>query len=335
MARKGLRVGRSLNILFTCVGRRVSLMAAFRRAMKALGVRGHVYGADWSPLAPAVHLADKAFLVPGVNAPNYVDELLDVCRKNKVGLVIPLIDWELQVLAEARERFAEAGARMLVSSPHVVEVCRDKKQTFEFLQKAGLGSPRVFSYEEAQKGPFPLFMKPRFGSSTRHVRFLRNQLALKRYVRHRNRAVIQEVVRGTEYTVDVYAGLDGVPRVAVPRQRIQVRAGEVAKGRTVRHKAIIERSMDVVRALGECVGVITIQCFLTPDEEIKFFDINPRFGGGVPLAIEAGADFPRWIILEHLGEDAGIQPDGWEDGLVMLRYDAEVFCREKDLGLSS
>jgi carbamoyl-phosphate synthase large subunit len=307
-------------------------MAAFKRAMEALDVRGQVYGADWSPLAPAFHVADKSFLVPGVNAPDYVDELLDVCRKNKVGLVIPLIDWELQVLAEAKERFAEAGARMLVSSPRVVEICRDKKKTFDFLHEGGWGSPRVFSYEEAQDGPFPLFMKPRFGSSTRHVRFLRNRLALKRYVRHRNRAVIQEVVRGTEYTVDVYAGLDGVPRVAVPRQRIQVRAGEVAKARTVRHRPIIERSMEVVQGLGECAGVITVQCFLTADGEIKFFDINPRFGGGVPLAIKAGAHFPRWIILEHLGEDPEIPPDGWEEGLVMLRYDAEVFCKEKDVG---
>lgn len=328
-------VARSLNILFSCVGRRVSLIAAFRRAMKALGVRGHVYGADWSPLAPAFHVTDESFLVPGVNSPNYVDELLAVCRRQEVGLVIPLIDWELQVLAEAGDRFAEAGARMLVSSPKVVEVCRDKKKTFAFLQAAGLGSPRVFSYEEAQKGPFPLFMKPRFGSSTRHVRFLRNQLELKRCVRHQSRAVIQEVVRGVEYTVDVYAGLDGVPRVAVPRERLQVRAGEVAKGRTVRHPTIIERSMDVVRALGGCVGVITVQCFLTAEGEIKFFDMNARFGGGVPLAIQAGADFPRWIIQEHLGEKPEIAPDGWQDGLVMLRYDAEVFCNSEDLAPSA
>ena len=328
-------MGRALNILFTCVGRRVSLMAAFRRAKEALGVKGRVYGADWSPLAPAFHMADESFLVPGVNAANYVDELVSLCRRKEVGLVIPLIDWELQVLAEARERFREVGARMLVSSPRVVEICRDKKKTFEFLRSAGFGSPHVLSYEEAQRGPFPLFMKPRFGSSTRHVRFLRNRLALKRYARHQDRTVIQEVVRGAEYTVDVYAGLDGVPRVAVPRERLQVRAGEVAKGRTVRHPAIIERSMEVVRALGECVGVMTIQCFLTSAGEIKFFDINPRFGGGVPLAIQAGADFPRWIIQEHLGEKVEISVDGWQDGLVMLRYDAEVFCKLEDLAPSS
>jgi len=332
--REGVHVGRSLNILFSCVGRRVSLLEGFRRAMADLGVRGHVYGADWSPLAPAFHRVDEGFLVSGVNSPNYVDDLLDVCRRKKIDLVIPLIDWELQVLAEARERFQEAGARMLVSSPGVVEICRDKRKTCEFLVKSGLDAPRVFSYEEAADGPFPLFVKPRFGSSTRHVRFVHNRQGLKRYGNRASRLIIQECVRGTEFTVDVYAGIDGVPRVAVPRERLQVRAGEVTKGRTVRHEEIIRKSMQAVEALAECVGVITIQCFLTAEGAIKFFDLNPRFGGGVPLSIEAGADFPRWIIQEHLGDRPEIDPEGWQAGLVMLRYDAEVFCKAKDVGMA-
>jgi len=332
--REGVHVGRSLNILFSCVGRRVSLLEGFRRAMADLGVRGHVYGADWTPLAPAFHRADEGFLVSGVNSPQYVDDLVDVCRRKKIGLVIPLIDWELQVLAEARDRFQEVGARMLVSSPGVVEICRDKRKTCEFLVKSGLDAPRVFSYEEAADGPFPLFVKPRFGSSTRHVRFVHNRQALKRFGQHTSRFIIQECVRGTEFTVDVYAGLDGVPRVAVPRERLQVRAGEVTKGRTVRHAEIIRKSMQAVEALAECVGVITIQCFLTAEGAIKFFDLNPRFGGGVPLSIEAGADFPRWIIQEHLGERPEIDPENWQAGLVMLRYDAEVFCKAKDVGMA-
>jgi len=59
--------------------------------------------------------------------------------------------------------------------------------------------------------------------------------------------------------------------------------------------------------------------------EIRFTERNPRFGGGVPLAIREGADFPRWLIEEHLGRSPAIAPDGWEEDPVMLRYDAEVF----------
>jgi carbamoyl-phosphate synthase large subunit len=131
--------------------------------------------------------------------------------------------------------------------------------------------------------------------------------------------------------VDVYAGLDGAARVAVPRRRLEVRGGEVAKARTVRHPEIIRQSLRLVESLGECAGVVTLQGFLTPEGRIKFIEINPRFGGGAPLAIRAGADFPLWLIEEHLGRRPAIEPAGWQDGLLMLRYDAAVFRRSEEL----
>jgi hypothetical protein len=114
---------------------------------------------------------------------------------------------------------------------------------------------------------------------------VRNPGGLRRFRKASGEVVLQEFIRGQEFTVDVYAGLDGVPRVAVPRQRLQVRAGEVAKGLTMRHEGIISESMRLVSALEDCVGVVTCQCRLTKGGEVKFFDLNPRFGGGVPLAI--------------------------------------------------
>jgi len=324
-------MAKTLNILLTCVGRRVALLEAFHKALADLGVKGRVVAADHSPLAAAFHTADDRVLVPSVGGPGYVDTVVDICRQREIGLVVPLIDWELLALAAAHKRFAAVGARLLLSSARVVGICRDKQQTFEFLKARGFDTPEVLPYDKAVDGPFPLFMKPRYGSSAKDVHYLPDRAALEFYHHTTAESVIQEFARGDEHTVDVYAGLDGVPRVAVPRRRIEVRGGEVSKARTVRHPEIIRQSLGLVEALAECVGVVTIQCFLQPDGRVKFIEINPRFGGGVPLAIEAGADFPRWLIEEHLGRKPKIQPDGWQDGLVMLRYDAAVFRRDDEL----
>ncbi|MCX5685831.1 MAG: ATP-grasp domain-containing protein, partial [Planctomycetota bacterium] len=321
------------NILLTCVGRRVALLESFRRAMGNLGIKGRLYGADHSALAPGFHVADEGLLVPSVAGPDYVEAILDQCRRHEIGLVVPLIDWELESLSQARSRFEKIGARLVISSPEVVDICRDKQKTFEFLKARGFNTPEVIPHEKAIDGPFPLFMKPRFGSSARDVHYLPDLESLAFYSRGGSggSCVIQEFVRGKEHTVDVYAGLDGVPRVAVPRRRLEVRGGEVSKARTVRHPEIIRQSLRLVEALGKCCGVVTLQCFLTPNNEIKFIEMNPRFGGGVPLAIRAGADFPLWLIEEHLGRRPDIQPDDWQDGLVMLRYDAAVFRRSDEL----
>ncbi|MBE3068694.1 MAG: ATP-grasp domain-containing protein [Planctomycetes bacterium] len=322
----------TLNILLTCVGRRVALLESFRKAMADLGLRGRVYGADQSPLAAGFHVADEGLLVPPVKGPGYVEAIGAICRRREIGLVVPLLDWELAALADAREAFAAAGTRVVVSSAPVVAICRDKQQTFEFLKSHGFDTPEVLPYAHALEARFPLFMKPRFGSSAKDVHVVADRQALEFYRRRGGETVIQEYLDGQEHTVDVYAGFDGVPRVAVPRLRLAIRGGEVAKALTVRHAGIIGESMRLVEALVGCVGVVTLQCFLTPDSRVRFIEINPRFGGGVPLAIEAGANFPRWILEEHLGRRPDIRPDAWQDGLVMLRYDAAVFRRADALG---
>ena len=143
--------------------------------------------------------------------------------------------------------------------------------------------------------------------------------------------VVFEFADGVEYTVDVFADFEGVPRCAAPRRRIEVRAGEVSKGQAVRHQAMMEQSCRLVRALDGCRGMITLQCFLTDDERIVFIEINPRFGGGVPLSIRAGADSPRWLMELLLGRRPDISMDAWQDGLLMLRYDEAVFVRPEDI----
>ena len=87
----------------------------------------------------------------------------------------------------------------------------------------------------------------------------------------------------------------------------------------------MKRAAQLVEALGAGPGVITLQLFLTKDNKVEFIEINPRFGGGVPLSIKAGANFPKWIIQEMLGRKTNIRFDNFKDKLIMLRFDGEVW----------
>jgi carbamoyl-phosphate synthase large subunit len=138
-------------------------------------------------------------------------------------------------------------------------------------------------------------------------------------------ALCQEFIKGTEYTCDVYVDFDMKVRCVVPRKRIEIRAGEVSKGEVVKNDKIMGLVSELVRTLKAGPGVITVQCFLQRNGNIKVSEINPRFGGGAPLAIKAGADFPKWILQELLGKKPHIKFDGFKNGLTMLRYDAEVW----------
>ncbi|MGD2111174.1 MAG: ATP-grasp domain-containing protein, partial [Phycisphaerae bacterium] len=120
-------------------------------------------------------------------------------------------------------------------------------------------------------------------------------------------------------------GFDGKPRCVVPRRRLEVRTGEVSKGLVVKDPAIMAVGRQVALALGKCRGVVTVQCMVTPRGRIRVIEINPRFGGGAPLAIHAGADFPRWILSELWGKKPRINPTGFRGDVAMLRYDESVF----------
>ena len=138
-------------------------------------------------------------------------------------------------------------------------------------------------------------------------------------------AMVQEFVEGTEYTVDVMVDFKGNIKTIVPRMRIETRAGEVSKGVTVKDDLIINAVEGVVNLLPQPVGCLTLQCFKKNNGEITFIEINPRFGGGIPLSIEAGANFPLWAIQAAKGEVFMDQDYSWKENLTMLRFDEAVF----------
>ena len=100
-----------VRILFTGVGRRVELIQAFRQAALALGKELVVYGADSDLTAPALVHCDVARWVKPITDVAYVSELLDMCKRERIDLVIPTIDSDLLCLAESKERFARLGTR--------------------------------------------------------------------------------------------------------------------------------------------------------------------------------------------------------------------------------
>lgn len=315
-------------VLFTCIGRRIELINAFRRAAKAIRTPLEIHGADASRLSPAMHRVDKSHLVPAVADPAYIDALTTLVRRAKIDLMVPLIDSELTLMAAEAERFRAIGCMPLISSLEVVRTCRDKMATFRALTGAGIDTPHTLTWPEAvelSEHRFPYYLKPRTGSAAKGNYVVNDLDELKVFGRRVENAIVQEFVEGIEHTLDVYTGFDGRPRCVVPRRRLEVRSGEVSKGLIVKDPEIMAVGRRVAEMLGECRGVVTVQCILTPRRRIRVIEINPRFGGGAPLAIHAGADFPKWILMELLGRTPRIIPTGFRDGVAMLRFDESVF----------
>lgn len=309
-------------ILVSSAGRRGALIGILRRALDRLGLAGPVLASDVTGYAAAFHLADRGLLVPRQDDPAFVDALLALCEREGVRLVIPTHDGELPLLAAARGRFAEIGTTVSVSAPETIAIGRDKVRTHAWLTAEGFPTVRQGTVDDVLAASadwrWPLIAKPRAGSAGIGVTRCASVSDLPE-----GDVVVQELAPGAEHTVDVLVLRDGSCPLAVPRQRLEVRAGEVSKGVTVRHPALESLVRRIAGRLPGAYGVLNVQVFADGDD-LRVIELNARYGGGFPLAYEAGALLPEWTIEELLGRPATIADD-WRAGLVMLRYDDAVF----------
>jgi carbamoyl-phosphate synthase large subunit len=309
--------------LITSAGRRVGLLNAVRQSLGQLGLDWRVIAADLAPeLSAASQLADNAYRIPRADSDEYAGALLDICSQEDVSLVIPTIDTELLAISAAQGAFARADVRLNIGGDEFVRVARNKAVTGQRLAELGVGTPRTWTPAASERElSFPLIAKPVGGSSSIGIVRYASAHDYRRNPPGQD-CVLQELLEGPEYTVNVFCDAGGCFRCAVPHLRIEVRNGEVSKGRTERRSdltTIAER----IASLPGARGAFCFQAILTPDGPVVF-EINARFGGGYPLAHRAGATFTKWLLEETTGQPCTAN-DGWEDGLLLLRYDSEVF----------
>ena len=315
-------------LLLTCAGRKVSLVNQFRQAFDELDLDGQIIGVDSSTHSAVLSVCDKSYIIPRCDDPAYVPMLLDVCRRHQVQLLLPLIDVDLLVLAEHRRQFHEVGTLALVSSLPVVQICRDKEHTSRFFAERDIPTVGNLSIEDVRSGavPYPVFIKPANGSGSQHAYKIHNREELDFFARYVPQPMLQEFAVGQEFTVDVLCDLGGQVINAVPRRRLEVRAGEISKGVTCKNWRIIRATVDLASKLGG-VGPLTVQCFASDeaDSQIRFTEINPRVGGGLPLSVAAGANYPKQIIRIALGQSIAPCLGDFADEFYMFRYEEGVY----------
>lgn len=316
-----------MNILLTAIGKRIQLIKHLKRNWEIIGT-------DAEELIAGKNFVDSFYNISKYSEKGYIQKLLHICEKEKVDFLIPLYEKEFVTLCNSREDFFKIGTQLILSSKKIIEICNDKWKSYKFFKDNNIDTPLSYSKEELEhilkenkNINFPLIIKPLDGMGSDGVFKINNLKELLFFKDYVENPIIQEFVEGKEYTIDVLCDLNGNVISIVPRLRIEVRSGEVVKSRTEKHDKIIKATFSLcekLREYGNIRGPLTIQCIITKHEEVKFIEINPRFGGGVPLTFKAGVDYGEYFIKMRKGEK--IEPIiGEFKEITMIRYDEAVF----------
>lgn len=321
---------KAVNVLLTSIGRRVELVQAFRQAYQELALDGRLVATDIDALAPALRQADRYYLVPKITEAGYVPTLAEICERESIDLIFPLVDPDIPVLAAGREQLEQHGARLATLELEAARTANDKWLTYQFLRSIEVPAPQSWEAAPPERTDFPLFVKPRVGSAGKQAIKVTDAEQLRTALAEIERPLVQEYLPGPEITNDVSCSLGGELWAVVSRKRIEVRWGEVAKGVTVHEPQIQEYCGRIATELG-VRGPITVQCILR-DGQPYFTEINARFGGGLPLGIAAGIPSPRWYLAEAAGMPVKPPPLGsYQADLYLTRYDQSYYLTTEEL----
>ncbi|MDA0345649.1 MAG: ATP-grasp domain-containing protein [Proteobacteria bacterium] len=314
-------------LLFPNAGRRVELIQRFQTTAKKESINLTVIGTDITANAPALSFCDKTYLVKKERNLNTLNRYLEIIKANSVDIVICTIDPDLEFFSKHRDILSTISSKksskkveLLLSDANIIDASSDKQKTSDFFNKIGVSTPKLYDQESID---FPVFAKPIKGSGSFGAKLILDASDLQGYLIEfaDDTPIFQEYISGKEYTLDCYVDFKGEIIVS-PRERIRVRGGEVTVSKTIELPELENQSKKILSS-GGFYGPITLQAI---QDEVTgnyyFIEINPRFGGGSILSIEAGLNSPYHILT---------QKNDWFNGLkrnlTMMRYDMSVFSQ--------
>lgn len=290
-----------------------------------------VVGGDPSPLATGLYRCDAAYLLPLARDDGYVAAVRNIVDREQINAILIGTDVELMKLAAERNRFAQLGCVVIVSSPEVLAIADDKWRTSTFLRENG------FRYPESRLGPqanelidvvgFPLIVKPRVGARSVGVHVVRDAASLQEAVAKVDHPIVQQYLlpEDQEFTVGTLT-FDGTCADVITMRR------DLRDGNTFRaHVRDVPEVRELARAVAERLGgrgPINLQLRLTAAGP-TIFEINARFSGTTPLRAAMGWNEVDAVLRREVLHEPG-PPLTFREGIV-LRYLNEVVVDPADV----
>lgn len=265
-----------MRVMMSAAGSPASI--SILRHLRALGHT--VIGIDASPVAESLarEFCDEFHRAPSADSADYPDFL---CRRlDDIDVFLPFIDEELLAIAGHWTSLpAELAGRIAMSVPDVVQECVDKRRFQRACQEAALPIA-------PEANGAPAFFKPRHGRGGKGVVEARDDRMFEA-LRGRD-GVLQQAIRGQEYTVDAIYDRDGQLVATSPRRRLRVVGVSTA--------GVVEPD-EKLHELAERIGrrwkfryAINFQVIRDQANRDWLIELNPRLAGSAIFSTLAGCD---------------------------------------------
>jgi carbamoyl-phosphate synthase large subunit len=282
-----------------------------------------IVSSDTNPISAGFYMSDAYELLPEIENKSYLSRLFEIITKHKISILMPSSGYDIYHYSKNKKKLLNLGALPVVSDENTMEICRDKMQTYRHLSKK-FDLPAT-TLDAKRISGFPIIAKPRYGKGSKGIAKIENSMDLKYALSKQNGLIFQEYLPGTEYTIDVLSDLNGEPIIAVPRIRVQTKAGISTVGKIVMDEKISETCKSIASYL-KIKGPCCIQMKESYEGTLKLVEVNPRLGGGTIFTALAGANFPAMILDMVMGKQIKV-PKISE--ITIVRYFEEIIVEDQ------
>lgn len=294
------------------------------KSLRMSNFKGNIISTDSNKLSAGLYLADKGYTVPPAINPCFFKEVMKIIEDEEIQVIFPTSGFDVIPYSKNKKKLLNTGVIPVVSDYEVLDTCLNKYKFYCKLKDHFNLPYTTTSLNIIPK--FPCVIKPIYGKGSQNIFICNNEGELHDIFSKYPHMLVQECLPGKEYTIDVLSDLNGNPILAVPRERVEIKAGISSKGRIVVDKNMQNECMHVAEFLG-IKGPSCMQMKCDCDGVPRIMEVNPRMGGATIMATYAGVNFPE-LILKIVNEELITVPP--IKNISMIRYYNEIILDENE-----
>lgn len=322
---------KEITVLVTAAG--AQFMPGLVNCLKDNGERNiRIVGTDMGEDNTILQMVDVYYKVPSAQSPDYVDVLLDICKKEKVDVLLPFMSAELIPLIDRKDDFERIGTKVSVSNRKSVEITTNKYLFYEFLRQKKLPVPRFARITKAdelisacEKCGYPnnaVCVKATELSGSRGIRIVRPDISrfdilfnekpnsfyttmedLLSTLKEKEtmpEMMAMEYLPGMEGSVDLIADHGDIIYMAYRESTVNLHSIPQA-GELKDNQESYEIAKKVIKAL-ELTGNADLDFKNDKEGHPVLMEINPRIAATMRIFKEGGLNLPYLRIKQLLGE---------------------------------
>jgi len=283
------------NVLITSISKKVPLIQAVKKGVAKISNEIKIYGGDTNDKCIGRYFVDYFWQMPTLNNLSFTD-ILDYCKANNIGLIIPTRDGELEYFSEMKEKLSELGVEIMVSEKASIVNCIDKLRFSDIKDIKAI--PTSTNINDIQSASF--VVKERYGAGSLSIGINLNKIEALNHAKKLKNPIFQPYIEGNEISVDAYITKQGEVKGIIMRNRDIVVNGESQVTSTFNNKKLEGEFINILSIL-KLEGHVILQAFIDKNGNIHVIECNPRFGGASTLALQMGLDSFYWAYLEAQG----------------------------------